>query len=305
MLIKNNKTNISRLTILRSKKGEKGYIGKILAENDFKFAIDEITFSDYIWDYCIEDDAKVPSRIYKQKFFIDQPLLTLDEESISKGPAFDFLKAELNKDIQTSAKVIIAPGGTGKTTLCQYIASEYQNPENAISVFIQSEDLRESAQVDGIDKSKIESVYDLYGLYSQVISSQGGAQLTYDKATFEVALITGRLVLVIDGMDEIISLFPETLDLDAFLKSIEDLNRQLASCKIVITSRNDVFDFDLMEKYEHLDKYQLLGFDESACESYLGRRFRKLPQTEALKKKVLSNIRPLLKSDEKKEFCHL
>lgn len=301
-LIKDNKTTISRLTILRSKKGEKGYIGKLLAENDCRFAIDEITFSDYIWDYCIEDDAKIPSRIYRQKFFIDQPLITLDEESISKGPAFDFLKAELNKDIQTSAKVIIAPGGTGKTTLCQYIASEYQNPENAISVFIQSEELRESAQVDGVDKSKIESVYDLYELYSQVISAQSGAQLTYDKATFEVALITGRLVLVIDGMDEIISLFPETLDLDAFLKSIEDLNRQLASCKIVITSRNDVFDFELMEKYEHLDKYQLLGFDESACESYLGRRFRKLPQPEALKQKVLSNIRPLLKSDEKQRI---
>ncbi|WP_286696011.1 TIR domain-containing protein [Spongiibacter sp. UBA1325] len=301
-LIKDKKIYISRLTILRSKKGDKGYIGKLLAENDCRFAIDEITFSDYIWDYCIEDDAKVPSRIYKQKFFIDQPLLTLDEESISKGPAFDFLKEELNKDIQTSAKVIIAPGGTGKTTLCQYIASEYQNPENAISVFIQSEELRESSQVDGVDKSKIESVYDLYELYSQVISAQGSAQLIYDKATFEVALITGRLVLVIDGMDEIISLFPETLDLDAFLKSIEDLNRQLASCKIVITSRNDVFDFELMEKYEHLDKYQLLGFDESACESYLARRFRNLPQPEALKQKVLSNIKPLLKSDEKQRI---
>lgn len=301
-LIKDNKTNITRLTILRSRKGEKGYIGKLLTENGCKFAIDEITFSDYIWDYCIEDDAKVPSRIYKQKFFIDQPLLTIDDKPISKGPAFDFIKAELNKDVQASAKVIIAPGGTGKTTLCQYIASEYQNPENAISVFIQSEELRESAHVDGVDKSKIESVYDLYELYSQVISAQGDTQLTYDKATFEVALITGRLVLVIDGMDEIISLFPETLNLESFLKSIEDLNRQLASCKIVITSRNDVFDLELMEKFEHLDKYQLLGFDESACESYLSRRFRKLAQPDALKQKVLSNIRPLLISDEKQRI---
>lgn len=301
-LIKENRINITRLTILRSRKGEKGYIGKLIAENNCSFPIDEITFSDYIWDYCIEDDAKVPSRIYKQKFFIDQPLLTIGDESISKGPAFDFLKAELNKDIQSSAKVIIAPGGTGKTTLCQYIASEYQNPDSAISVFIQSEELRESAQIDGVDKSRIESVYDLYELYSQVISAQGDTQLTYDKATFEVALITGRLVLVIDGMDEIISLFPETLDLDAFLKSIEDLNRQLASCKIIITSRNDVFDFELMEKYEHLDKYQLLGFDESACESYLKRRFKRLAQPEALKQKVLSNIRPLLISDEKQRI---
>lgn len=297
-LIKKNRTQITLLTVLRSKKGEKGYIAKLIAENGCKFDIDEITFSDYIWDYCIEDEAKVPSTIYKQKFFIDQPLLTINDETISKGPALEFLKTELNKDSQSSAKVIIAPGGTGKTTLCQYIASEYQNPDNAISVFIQSEELRECGQVDGIDKHKIESVYDLYELYSQVISAQGDIQLTYDKTTFEVALITGRLVLVIDGMDEIISLFPESFDLDAFLRSIEELNQQLASCKIVITSRNDVFDFSLMEKYEYFDKYQLLGFDESACESYLNRRFRSLQQSEALKQKVLSNIRPLLKSDE-------
>lgn len=297
-LLRNSKTNISRLTILRSKKGEQGYIGKLINDNGFNFAIEEITFSDYIWDYCIEEEAKVPSRIYKQKFFIDQPLLTIDDEPISKGPAFEFIKSELSKENQTSAKLIIAPGGTGKTTLCQYIASEYQNPERAISVFIQSEELRESGQVDGVDNIKVESVYDLYELYSQVISAQGDAQLTYDRATFEVALITGRLVLVIDGMDEIISLFPDSFDLDSFLKSIDELNRQLASCKIIITARNDVFDLVLMEKYEHLDKFQLLGFDESACESYLNRRFRRFDQADALKQKVMSNIRPLLTSDE-------
>jgi len=297
-LVKDSRTRITRLTILRSKKGEKGYISKLISENGCDFAIDEITFSDYIWEYCIEEEAKVASRIYKQKFFIDQPLLSINDKPVSKGPAFEFLKTELNKDSQASAKVIIAPGGTGKTTLCQYIASEYQNPEGAISVFIQSEELRESGQFDESERNKIESVYDLYELYSQIISAQGDSQLTYDRATFEVALITGRLVLVIDGMDEIISLFPESFNLDSFLKSIEDLNRQLASCKIVITSRNDVFDLTLMEKYEHLDKFQLLGFDESACESYLKKRFRNLPQPEALKRKVLSNIKPLLKSDE-------
>jgi hypothetical protein len=301
-LLKKNKIYITRLTILRAKKGEKGYIKKLLSENGFSFPVDEITFSDYIWDYCIDDDAKVSSSIYKQKFFIDQPLLSIDEEPISKGPAFEFLKKELNKEIQTSAKIIIAPGGTGKTTLCQYIASEYQNPDGAISVFIQSEELRESSQVNGHSSNQIDSVYDLYELYSQVTTSDGSSLTTYDKATFEVALITGRLVLVIDGMDEIISLFPETFNLDAFLNSVEELNRQLASCKIVITSRNDVFDFDLMDKYEHLDKFQLLGFDESACETYLKRRFRNLPQSESLKNKVLSNIKPLLESDEKQRI---
>lgn len=297
-LIKSENISIRRLTVLRSTKGEKGYIRKLLKENGCTFYVEEITFSDYIWDYCIEDDAKVTSKIYKQKFFIDQPLVSIDEGMSSKGPAFEFIKKILNSEIQSSAKLIIAPGGTGKTTLCQYVANEYQNPESAISVFIQSEELRKISQTNGHENIIIESVYDLYEVHSQVLSEHGENSLTYNKTTFEVALITGRMVLVIDGMDEIISLFPERFNLDSFLNSIDELNRQLASCKIVITSRNDVFDLNLMEKYEYFDKYCLLGFDELACENYLSIRFKKLEQADILKRKVLSSIKPLIDSDE-------
>lgn len=221
---------------------------------------------------------------------------------MSKGPAFEYLKKELYADIQSAAKIIIAPGGTGKTTLCQYVASEFQNPEGAVSVFIQSEELRENAKINDYENLRIESVYDLYEVYTQVLSEQGDSQLTYDKSTFEMALITGRLILVIDGMDEIISLFPEGFYLDSFLNSIDQLNRQLASCKILITSRNDVFSLELMEKYDRLDKYCLLGFDEAACEKYLSRRFRGLEHAEILKRKVLANIQSLIESDEKQRI---
>ncbi len=297
-LLKRDGINISRLTVLRSGRGEKGYLKKLFDENKIKLKFEEITFSDYIWEYCIDDDSKIKSKIYKQKFFIDQPLIAIDEESESKGAAFEFLKNKLNGDIQSSANIIIAPGGTGKTTLCQYVASEYQNPDMAVSVFIQSEELRENGQINSYENVKIESVYDLYEVYSQVLTEQGSSHFTYDRTTFEVALITGRLVLVIDGMDEIISLFPERFNLDLFLDSIEDLNKQLASCKIVITSRNDVFDLSLMKKYENLNKYYLFGFDESACNQYLRRRFKSFEHSEVMIKKVIRNIKPLIESDE-------
>tara|TARA_R110002167_G_C12702038_1_gene653666 strand:+ start:5491 stop:8352 length:2862 start_codon:yes stop_codon:yes gene_type:complete len=297
-LIKRDKIGIKRLTVLRSNKGDSSYLRKLFSEGGFNFQVDEITFSDYIWDYCIDEDAKVPSTIFKQRFFIDQPLEELDELRESKGPAFDYLRKEFNNEIQSAAKVVIAPGGTGKTTLCQYVASEYQNPDSAVSVFIQSEELRENGQENGYDNIKIQSVYDLYEVYSQALSEQGGSQLTYDKTTFEVALITGRLVLVIDGMDEIISLFQGGFDIDLFLSSIEDLNKQLTSCKILITSRNDVFDLKLMEKYKNINKYYLLGFDEGACEKYLSRRFRNLDYSEVMKRKVLDNVKPLIDSDD-------
>lgn len=294
-LLKESGINIKQLTVLKSSGSEKGYLNRLFKENNITLDLNELTFSEYIWDFCIDDDAKTNSDIYKTKFFIDQPLVSIDELNSDLGPAFEFIKRQFDKEEQASANIIIAPGGTGKTTLCQYIASHYQNPENAVSVFIQSEALRANSNADAYDSVRINSVYDLYEIYAKVIREYG---VIYDRATFEVALLTGKLVLVIDGMDEIISLFPEGFNLGGFMESIDKLNNELASCRIIITSRNDVFDADEIERYEGLAKYNLLGFDLNACNQYLKRRFRDYDSPDDMLKKVIGNIEPLISSDE-------
>ena len=296
-LIKKYSIEINRLTVLKSSGSEKGYLSRLFKENDINIILNELTFSEYIWDFCIDDDAKTNSDIYRTKFFIDQPLISNDENYSDLGPAFEFIKRKFDKEEQVSANIIIAPGGTGKTTLCQYIANHYQNPESAVSVFIQSEALRAKSNIDIYDSVKIESVYDLYEIYSKVLREDS---IIYDRTTFEVALLTGRLVLVIDGMDEIISLFPEGFNLNGFLESIDKLNNELACCRVVITSRNDVFDSNYIESYETLTKYNLYGFDIEACNKYLERRFRSYSSPDLMRKKVIANIEPLISADENK-----
>lgn len=294
-LLKESGIIIKQLTVLKSSGSEKGYLNRLFKENNITLELNELTFSEYIWEYCIDDDAKKSSDIYKTKLFIDQPLVSNDEFHSDLGPAFEFVKRQFDKEEQASANIIIAPGGTGKTTLCQYIASHYQNPENAVSVFIQSEALRANSNTDVYDSVRINSVYDLYEIYAKVLREDG---TIYDRTTFEVALLTGKLVLVIDGMDEIISLFPEGFNLDGFMGSIDKLNSELASCRIIITSRNDVFDADEIEKYDGLTKYNLIGFDLDACNKYLNRRFRGYESPDDMLKKVIANIEPLISSDE-------
>lgn len=298
-LLKKSNIKIKQLTVLKSSRSEKGYLNKLFNENGIDLDLNELTFSDYIWEFCIDDDAKNSSEIYKTKFFIDQPLVSNDEQKSDLGPAFEFVKRQFDKEEQVPANIIIAPGGTGKTTLCQYIASHYQNPDIAVSVFIQSEALRANSNSDVYDSVRINSVYDLYEIYAKVLREDG---ITYDRTTFEVALLTGKLVLVIDGMDEIISLFPEGFNLDGFMDSIDKLNSELASCRIIITSRNDVFDADTIDKYDGLTKYNLLGFDREACNKYLIRRFKGYNAPEDMLKKVIANIEPLISSDENKRI---
>ena len=297
-LLKEDKIYLKHLTVLKSSGSEKGYLKKLFLANNIKLKLTELSFSDYIWDFCIDDEVKINSGIYKSKFFIDQPLISNNENIKDMGPAFDYLKEKLNGNEQSPANIIIAPGGTGKTTLCQFIVSEFQDPNKAVSVFIQSEDFRSDSNVDYLKNVKIESVYDLYEIYSQVLLEQGDSSFTFNRATFEVALLTGRLVLVIDGMDEIISIFPEGFNLHRFFESINNLNNELALCKIIITSRNDVFDTGVMDRYDGLNKYYLFGFDISACKKYLNQRFRKYTSSDDMTRKVLKNIKPLISSDE-------
>ncbi|MDX8130124.1 TIR domain-containing protein [Methylomonas sp. OY6] len=296
-LVKRDKIKIKTLTVLRENRSEKGYLRRMLLENGIDLELTELTYSEYIWDFCIDDDAKNNKGTYKNPFFIDQPLVDKNDEQ-ELGPAFEYIIKQLNLPQQSAAKIIVAPGGTGKTTLCQHIAGHYQGSGNAVSVLMQSEELKSEGFGVLSENTKIESVYDLYETYARICERQGDGGFIFDKVTFEVALLTGKLVLIIDGIDEFISIFPEMFNLDLFLQSIDDLNNELASSKIIVTSRNDVFNEAITAKYENIDKYNLLGFDNKACDKYLKKRFGKYDNSEKMIRKVLSNIEPLIIKDK-------
>lgn len=294
-LIKRDNVLFKNLTVLKTGKSERGYLEKLFVENDVTVELTELTYPEYIWDFCIDDSAKSESGVYISPNFIDQSLVSNDEYQNDLGPAFDYLKKQLKDKAQSTANVIIAPGGTGKTTLCSCLANYYQKQEDVIVVFLQSEEIKKSAGY--IKKEKISSVYDLYEAYASLCIDQDD-EYVFDKVTFEVALLTGKLILIIDGLDELVTLFPNGFDIDNFLKSIDELNRELASSKVILTSRNDVFSDELVSEYSNLNKYKLIGFDNETCEKYLRKRFSKFSNSDVMLKKAFNNIEPLISKDE-------
>ncbi len=294
-LLKNNKIIFTDLTVLKRNKSKKGYLDKLFRDNGMNINLTELTYSDYIWEYCIDEDAKRDLGIYTRPNFIDQSLIANDVEQKDLGPAFDYLKKKLEEDQQSTANVIIAPGGTGKTTLCSNLAKFYQKDSQLIPIFIESEEMKKSS--DLLARKQVKSVFDLYDAYSSVCINQED-EYVFNKVTFEVSILTGKLILIIDGLDELIPLFQEGFDVDSFLKSIDDLNKEMNSSKIIITSRNDVISDNLVSVYSNISKFLLLGFDEVTCQKYLEKRFGKYENREKMIRVVQSNVRPLISKDE-------
>ena len=154
ILLKRDKINLPRLTILRPETSRKDYLEKVFKENGLYTSLKELTYADYVWDYCIDDDAKNKKEIFQTPFFIDQPLIELEgDHETDLGPSFPYLKSALEKPLQSSAKIIVAPGGTGKTTLCHKIAKYCNDSTSQVSVLIQSEMLK-SEDLSGLKKQR-------------------------------------------------------------------------------------------------------------------------------------------------------
>lgn len=294
-LVKSKGIKITSLTVLKRNNSKKDYLGKLFKDNGLTMKLTELTYADYIWEYCVDEDAKRDLGIYTRPNFIDQSLILNNGDVEDLGPAYDYLKRKLKEDEQVTANVIIAPGGTGKTTLCSNLARFYQKEDDVIPVFIESEEMKKSSTL--LARREIKSVYDLYDAYSSVCINQDD-EYVFNKVTFEVLILTGKLILIIDGLDEIIPLFHEGFDIELFLKSIDELNREMSSSKIIITSRNDVISDDLVSKYSNLSKFLLLGFDDKTCQKYLEKRFKNYNNSEQMIKAVKTNVTPLISKDE-------
>lgn len=157
--------------------------------------------------------------------------------------------------------VVLGQGGVGKTTFCLGLV----NLINAVNTYPKRVLLiTKSDVVKGITNDAVSSISDLYNVYvrglsgqSQVITQQG----------FKLALSSGSLVVIIDGIDEIESALADKFDLAAFAESISELNSSLHSCRVLVTSRD--VNVGRLEALGNADIVYLKGFRETDIDTFL------------------------------------
>lgn len=288
--IQKSKIRPINLTILRPRDGDKELIPGLFRKSKIYVNTIELSYKNYIWNYCMDERLKCVDPPSVIPNYTDQCLAFTNDHSEKEIDlsAKDKLVSVLQESSKSSAHLVVASGGMGKTALCFSVADKLHNRQdlNSSVVLIQAESIKNHIAEHGLVVNKIETVFQLYEIYALCQRFDH----VFEKNTFELAFLAGNIVVIIDGLDEFVSMFPELFDLDAFLYSLVELHNELGNSAVLLTTRNNRLIESTKLDELNIKKYELLGFDNKACEWYLGRRFRKYTTSKDLIKRVLSKI---------------
>ncbi|MEO6232432.1 MAG: SMEK domain-containing protein [Ferruginibacter sp.] len=170
----------------------------------------------------------------------------------------------------SSFAIINGSGGIGKTTVCQKISDMIiEQDERVIVVFIDSE---RYIDVFGKKGYNGEAEYDIYKIFNACHQYASH----FDKNSFYLNCSFGNIVIIFDGIDEIISTIP-SFSLFQFLQTVEGLRAGLGKEKILINCRDayiaDVYKFYNSHTDTKIKVYELLGFSEQLAEEFFYKHF--------------------------------
>jgi hypothetical protein len=206
-----------------------------------------------------------------------------------------FLRGLVSAPHEYAAHIVIADGGDGKSILCSQLVHDINTScgtSGRRAVLLSVEALRDRLNDGMVPNLRITSLYDVYHIFG--ILSGDEAYGDRGRPDFEVQVFSGNLVIVLDGLDELVALFRDRFDIHSFLLSVQELSAQLGDSHIVMTSRGNVFR-DASVSLQNLGLYALRGFGIAECTTYFNKRFRrKLPEA-ARQSAIMSSIRAIRK----------
>ncbi|RZG88661.1 NACHT domain-containing protein, partial [Acinetobacter sp. WCHAc060033] len=224
------------------------------------------------------------SRIYKEElleeiFSIEKPsshnvyispdIKKTNEEKIKSDLFFD----EWIKNDESPILVIKGPGGVGKTTVArQFIYKIHKNNRTLISdendtkyLFINSHGIINELMSSG----KINDLYDFY----QVLAEVHNTKKRFNRHTFSLSADNGNLVIVLDGIDEVIAKKGSDFDIVKLMNSITtEYLGSLGKTKIIITCRDSFWSNDLVE-LNNISEIEILPFNKDLTEQYFQKIF--------------------------------
>lgn len=164
--------------------------------------------------------------------------------------------------------VIKGSGGIGKTTLAQYFADNLltENPNHYV-LFIDSVQIK-----DSLLKSKNRDNLSIYNFYEALFDITDNLQEKLSEELFKINLDAGNILVLIDGLDEVISKIPN-FNVTEFINSIKNASNELGNGKVIITCRTyfwDKTDFPA----EHFRIIELEPFSENQAKEFFNKSFQ-------------------------------
>lgn len=188
---------------------------------------------DFIREQCtpriINEDS---SKFLNISNFIE-PIFNSEIEEVKN---INFIKNWFDKDDEPIL-VIKGSGGIGKTTFSQYVADKaiIKNPNISV-LFIDSLQIK-----DSLLKNKQKDELKLYHFYEALFDVTDIITEKLSEEVFKINIDAGNILIIIDGLDEVISKIPY-FNVSSFLNSIKESSNELGGGKVIITCRTFFWD---------------------------------------------------------------
>lgn len=182
---------------------------------------------------------------------------------LQENEAFKFLDDWYQKDDQPLIAVT-GEGGIGKTTLVKEFLNQTLTSHNHYVLYLDSETV-----ISNITSGKISDIYDLY----KTVTDESEEQ--FDKHLFKLCIDNGTLLVVIDGLDEVVARLSSKFNLNNFITSIiTTYSFNLTRAKIIISCRDSIWENYSNHNSEKITEIKLLPFTEQQTKEYFDKSFK-------------------------------
>ncbi|WP_183135053.1 NACHT domain-containing protein, partial [Pseudomonas syringae group genomosp. 3] len=268
--------NFRELTILRPSPGKVGYVSDQLAELGYSTSVTELTFKSYLSRFCVDADSLQLSIPFREPFYIDQKLYRVDgSDPENLGPALAYLNGSVTRADSPPLSLLVASGGAGKTTLLRSLSAVINESQHSRVMLIEADTLKKLPR-DQLRRSHVSSLFDLCELHAMALTAAGATPIRVPSSrnVFDLLLISGSLLILIDGIDELLSMMSSSFELVPFVESIKALNAELGQTRVFLAGREDTVGTTVAALRRHgVPIYNLRGFNSDEVAKYVQRRF--------------------------------
>jgi len=250
-------TKSAQKYILIDEKLKKDNLKKIFDTDDVYYV--EEFGRKHIYNDYFDDDIFHQGNFNIQTFI--EPYTTHSEDKTAYSILLEWFEKVSNPLI-----VIKGYGGVGKTTLVKYFLDNIvkSSTQDSNVLFINSNEILDDiVRYSGID--------DLFHFY-EALAKKRKANKIFDKALLELSVDNGNLLIVLDGIDEVIAKAGNRFNIDKFITSIyENYTSGSEKTKIIITCRDFFWDSNI--NHNDINTLELKPFNHKLTTQFFSNKF--------------------------------